>query len=360
MSSGSDAARKGTLRLLVTLLALSSVPGTPSVGQVEEESVRYEASHDSMGTVFTVVAYGRDAKFLAQVANEVFEEIDRLDAQMSNYKAESELSAINRNATREPVLVEPHLFDLISDSIRYSQETSGAFDITVGPLLKSWGFFRGEGRVPPPAELAQVMARVGYRHIRRDHDRRAIRFDVGGLELDLGGLAKGYAVDRGVNVLRSYGVGSALVSAGTSSIYALGAPPCEPSWRISLRDPYEKGKVGDVVRLRNYSLSVSGSYEKFFKLDGTTYSHIIDPRNGKPVQGMLAAAVLGPQAVETDALSTALFVLGEQGSRPYLSHHPNLAVLFYQAASAAHSFKRVHLRSATFTPPPKSVAEFVK
>ena len=257
------------MRFLFRTLLLSFLLSASLRGAWGEESlVRFEASHDAMGTQFTIVAYGADARFLAQVANEAFEEIDSLDAQMSNYKPESELSRINRDAAHEAVLVEPRLFQLIADSIRGSEETGGAFDITVGPLMKAWGFFRGQGRVPTAQELSRVMKRVGYHHVQLDPEKRTIRFDVAGLELDLGGVAKGYAVDRAVDILRANGVTIALVSSGTSSIYALGAPPGERAWRVTLRDPFHADKAGDVAYLKNYSFSASGNYEKFFTLGG--------------------------------------------------------------------------------------------
>jgi thiamine biosynthesis lipoprotein len=321
------------------------------------QSIRYEASHDAMGTEFTVVAYGSDAKYLGEVANEIFAEIDRLDAQMSNYKAESEISTLNRAAARRPVIVEPALFGLLQDSLRYSRETNGAFDITVGPLMQAWGFFRGQGRSPSRAELAAALDCVGYGHVHLDAGRREVRFDRQGVELDLGGIAKGYAVDRAVEILRENGVTAALVSSGTSTLYALGAPPEERGWRVNVRDPFKAGKVADVVWLKNYSLSASGSYEKFFTLRGKTYAHIMDPRTGRPVENMLATAVLAPSATQSDALSTAFFVLGPQGSRQYLAAHPDLAVLFYQPGLSTRTFRRVILRSTSFDLPAGSLAE---
>ena len=211
---------------LVTALSVATAVG----GQGAENTVRYEASHESMGTVFTVAVYGRERTFLSEVVEEVFEEVDRLDEQMSNYKPESELSTINRTAASRPVVVEPGLFHLLEISVRRSEETDGAFDITVGPLMKSWGFFRGRGRLPTRAEIGQVLKRVGYQHLKLDAERRTIRFDEGGVEIDLGGIAKGYAVDRAVEILRSNGITSALVSSGMSSIYALGSPPGAHGW----------------------------------------------------------------------------------------------------------------------------------
>ncbi len=201
----------------------------PCARNVSNELKRYEASHTSMGTEFTVVAYGQDARLLAETVEEVFQEIDRIDEQMSNYKPGSELSLINREAASRAVRVEPSLFALIQKSLQYSEDTGGAFDITVGPLMKTWGFFRGEGRVPSPVpspqELHAVLAHVGYQHVKLDPANRTIHFDVPGIELDLDGIAKGHTVDRAVSILRENGVTVTLVSSGMSSIYALGAPP---------------------------------------------------------------------------------------------------------------------------------------
>jgi thiamine biosynthesis lipoprotein len=335
------------------LLALSPARGPGRAPEV----VRYEASHDTMGTTFIVVAYGADAGHLAAIANEVFNEFDAIDAQMSHYRPESELSAINRHAAVRGVIVEPGLFRLLRESLRYSQETEGAFDITVGPLMKAWGFFRGQGRGPSDRELAEARLHVGFRHVRLDEESRTIRFAVEGLGLDLGGIGKGYAVDRAVEILKSYGVENAMVSSGTSSLYALGAPPGERAWRVSLRDPFDSEKVADVVWLRDFALSMSGSYEKFFTLEGRTYSHIFDPRTGRPVEGMLATTVLAPRATEADALSTAFYVLGPEGTRRVLAAHANLVSISYLPFGEQKRHRRVMLRSDSFTPANHVVVE---
>jgi FAD:protein FMN transferase len=322
--------------------------------------VRYEDSHPAMGTVFTVAAYGTDSEYLSEVVREVFEEIDRLDAQMSNYKPESELSDINREAAERGIVVEPHLWGLIRDSLRLSEETDGAFDITVGPLLRAWGFFRGQGRLPSDAELASVLKCVGYRHVKLDPVRREIRFDTPGVELDLGAIAKGYALDRAAEILRANGVSRALISSGTSSLYALGSPPGEPGWKVSIRNPYDSRKAADVVLLKNYSLSVSGNYEKFFKLHGKIYSHIFNPKTGRPVANMLSTAVLASLGETSDALSTSFYVLGVERGRPLLERRSNLTVIFYLPGISEGEFKRVVLRSASYDLPPDASADIEK
>ena len=315
---------------------------------------RYQASHRSMGTEFTVAAYGRDSKFLAETAEQVFEEIDRIDEQMSNYKPESELSQINREAASHPVLVDPSLFALIQRSLDFSRETHGAFDITVGPLMKAWGFFRGQGRVPGAAELHEVLKHVGYQHVKLDPAQRTVSFDVPGVELDLGGIAKGYAVERAVEILREDGVTSALVTGGDSSIYALGAPPGEQGWRITLRDPYDATKPADTIYLKNFAMSTSGNYNKFFKLGGKMYSHIMNPHTGMPVEQMLSTTVFVAGPTDSDALSK-LYVLGVDGSRKYLAQHANIQALFFVPTGDGQSFNRVLLRSTSFHLPPDAV-----
>jgi thiamine biosynthesis lipoprotein len=310
-----------------------------------------------MGTVFTVAVYGRDRSFLAEVVEQVFEEVDRLDKQMSNYKSDSELSAINREAAGHPVVVEPGLFHLLEISAHRSEETDGAFDITVGPLMKSWGFFRGRGRLPTGAEITQVLKRVGYQHVKLDVQHRTIRFDEPGIDLDLGGIAKGYAVDRAVDILRSNGITSALVSSGTSSIYALGSPPGVRGWKITVRDPYDARKPADVIHLQNYSVSISGSYEKFFKIGEKDYCHIMDPHTGWPVQGVLSTVVLATTGTDTDGRSAGCFVMGVERTRKYLAVHPNLAVIFYLPTEAPARYKRIPVRSDSYSLPTDSIVE---
>src|SRR5262249_53477019 len=156
-----------------------------------------------------------------------------------------------------------------------------------------------------------------------------IFFDKAGVELDLGGIAKGYAVDRAVAVLKRSGVGSALVSAGGSTIYALGAPPGKTAWEVEGQDPTDHNKIATTVRLKDRALSVSGSYEKFFELDGVRYSHVMDPRTGRPVQGVLSVAVITDDGTSGDALDNVFYVLGVERSRARLNRFSASEVIFF-------------------------------
>jgi FAD:protein FMN transferase len=283
-----------------------------------------------MACTYTIVAYGADAQILRQATRAAFDEVDRIDRLMSHYKPASPLSRLNREAAQHPVATDPELYDFLAECLRYSRVSEGAFDITVGALMKAWGFFRGEGRLPTAAELAAARARTGYQHLILKPADRTVAFAQPGLELDLGGIAKGYAVDRAVSALKQHGIRAALVSAGGSTIYGLGAPPeTAQGWAVQLQDPLDARKIALTVHLKDRALSVSGSYEKFFELNGTRYSHIFDPRTGRPVADMLSVAVLTGTGTVGDALDNVFYVQGLTWSRAYLKQLPGTEIFFF-------------------------------
>jgi thiamine biosynthesis lipoprotein len=294
---------------------------------------RYEATRLSMACLYAIDAYGPDADALPRILDEAFDEVDRIDRLMSHYKADSPLSRVNREAARAPVTVDPELFAFITDAMRYYRDSGGAFDITVGPLMKAWGFFGGEGRMPSDEELGTAQRHVGGTHVRLNPALRTIAFEEPGVELDLGGIAKGYAVDRVVRLLQQRPIAAALISAGGSTIYGLGAPPGREGWDVALQDPIDREKTALTIRLHNRALSVAGSSEKYFEADGVRYSHIMDPRTGRPVQGILSVAVLADTGTAGDALDDALFVLGPKNSQTYLHQLPQTEAWFFLPAS---------------------------
>jgi thiamine biosynthesis lipoprotein len=293
------------------------------------ELTHVERSRMSMACLYSIDAYGADAHRLPQLVEEALDEVDRIDRLMSHYKAESPLSEINREAGRHPVVVDSELFEFIRDALRYGRESDGAFDITIGPVMKAWGFFRGDGHLPSADDLRQARAQVGWQHVILDRRRRTIRFDRDGVELDLGGIAKGYAVDRVVALLRHGNVSAALVSAGGSTVYGIGAPPEHDAWQVTLQDPIKSTGSSQRLALKDRALSIAGTSEKFFEAGGVRYSHIMDPRLGRPVQGMLSVAVLTGSATAGDALDDALFVMGPEKSRALIKRLRATEVLFF-------------------------------
>lgn len=289
-------------------------------------ALRLEANADAMGTAFSVVLYGPDRNRLEAAAADALAEARRLDALLSNYKPESEWSRVNREAADHPVPVSDELFDLLTACMNYSDKSEGAFDISVGPLMKVWGFYKGSGRLPAEPAVREAMAAVGYRNIVLDRTKRTVFFARAGVNLDPGGVGKGYAVDRMAAVLRKAGIGSALISGGGSSIYCLGAPPDEPGWKIAIQDPGREAGKSDEVVLRDESVSTSGSYEKFFTAEGKTWSHIMDPRTGYPARGAVSVSVVAPLTLDSEVWAKPYYVLGRDWTA---SHKPANFRVFY-------------------------------
>lgn len=290
----------------VLLFALLWLPGLQGA-----EAQRYETSATIMGSEFRVALYGTERNKLAAVAGLALEEARKADRLLSDYLENSELSRVNREAGSGSVVVSAEFFDVLGRCLDYSRLSEGAFDPTVGRLMKTWGFYKGKGALPNRFSIWWALRSVGYQHLSLDAGKRTVSFGVG-LLLDPGGFGKGYAVERMVDLLRAQGVDSAMVSAGASTLYGIGAPPDEPQgWRADIRDPKDRDRAVETVFLRDESLSTSGSYEKFFTVDGIVYSHIMDPRTGMPAKGTLAVSVLAPSAFDTEVWSTALFVNGK-------------------------------------------------
>jgi thiamine biosynthesis lipoprotein len=270
-----------------------------------------------MGSTYSIAVYGEDQAVLENAVGLAFDEARRLDEMLSNYKPGSEWSQVNRLAAEHPVKTTPELFDLLSACVAYSRASDGAFDITVGPLMRVWGFYKGTGHMPRKTEIENARAITGWRTMELDSISRTVRFRKKGIEMDPGGIGKGYAVDRMVDVLRRNGIHTGLVSASGSSIFAMGAPPGEDGWHIEIKDPRDRSKSVEEVVLKDESMSTSGSYEKFFQADGRIYSHIMDPRTGYPAKGMLSVSVITPLTIDSEAWTKPYFINGLEWARTH-------------------------------------------
>jgi len=293
---------------------------------VPAELLRLESSVEAMGSTYSVVLYGPDRAQLETAAELAFAEARRLDEELSNYKPESPWSQVNRYASERPVPVPAELFDLLSACLNYSRQSEGAFDITVGPLMRVWGFYKGSGHLPKPGEVKASLEHVGYRNILLDPKTQTVRFAKSGVEMDPGGIGKGFAVDRMADVLKKAGITIGLVSGSGSSIYAIGAPPGEKGWTISIRDPHDETKTVQDIVLKDESLSTSGSYEKFFEADGRVYAHIMDPRTGFPARGMLSVSIITPRTIDSEAWCKPFFINGRAWAA---QHKPEKARAYF-------------------------------
>lgn len=273
----------------------------------------------AMASRFELLLEGEDEVWLRAAGEAALSEIQRLDAQLSIYQPTSEMSRINARAGYEAVPVEPRLFALLQAAKRIYDISGGAFDVTVAPLMKAWGFFRGEGSMPSPEVLAAAREITGMHLVHLDESTRTVRFARPGVSIDLGAIGKGFAVDEAIAVLRESGVRNAFLHGGTSTSFGMGHSPDGEAWYVSI-DPPVFGDPGSsepsepvaIAELRDASLSVSAIWGKAFEHEGEVCGHILDPRKGRPVEGAALTAVVSASATEADALSTALLVQGRQ------------------------------------------------
>ena len=285
----------------------------------------------AMATRFELVLHGDDPIALRAAGEEALDEIDRLENQLSLYRPGSEIAQLNARAARESVRVTPTLFALLHHAQQLHAETEGAFDITIAPLVRCWDFMGGTGKMPTPAEVVEAHARIGMQHVQLDAPNCAVRFAREGVMLDLGAIGKGYAVGQAVEFLRETEITSALVHGGTSTVYAIGYPPDRESWKVAIETPPGVTVAPDLwpgaLSLRDEAMSVSAVWGKFFEADGRRLGHVIDPRTGQPVNRALLSVVVLPSATETDALSTALLVLGTEGHDSISGLRPGMKTL---------------------------------
>ena len=259
-----------------------------------------------MGTEVRVLLWDDDPAEAERLIEEVFEETARIDELMSTYIENSRISDINRRAADEPVVAGDELFTLIRRSLDISVLTLGAFDITYDSVGQHYDFHKHQR--PSDATVAEERQFIDYHLVQLDQAAGTVRFLRKGVRINLGGIAKGYVVERGVDILRAQGVEHAIVTAGGDS-RLLGDRRGQP-WLVGIRDPRKEGKVAISLPLQDEAISTSGDYERFFEENGVRYHHIIQPKTGMPATGVHSATVIGPDAVLTDALSTSVFVMG--------------------------------------------------
>ncbi len=293
-----------------------------------EELTLVRVSRRAMATRFEV-ALPLGTPFAVEAAEDALDLIDDLEAQLTVYRDDSEVSRLNAAAVEGPVAVEPRLFELLVRAAHITRETAGAFDAATGAVVKAWGFFRRDGRVPSPAERADSLARSGTRHVAFDPDAKTVKFRRRGLEFNLGGIGKGYALDRAAELLRDkWGVRSALLHGGGSSVYAIGTPPGDPrGWPVSLRHPWDDPATLGTVRLTDQGLGTSAATFQFFEYNGKKLGHLLDPRLGWPATGTASASAVAPTAADADAYSTAFFVLGQEASAAFCRSRPHLTAI---------------------------------
>lgn len=318
--------RRSLTRLCAVILLL-----TGAFARAQQTEQVFHLTHAAMGTEFTLDLYAKDQATAEHAGELAFDEIDRLEALLSNYRSDSELSRVAREAARGPVVTDPETFGFLERSVYWSRRSNGAFDITVGPLLRAWGFFFHHGAAPTEAELNAVRGKIGWQFLQLDASQRSVAFaSHRQLELDPGSIGKGFAVDAVVRLLRENGVKAALISAGRSTVYGLGMPPGTAGWSVKVPDAAHPGRIASTVVLRDTSLSTGACTEKFFVQNGHRYCHIFDPRTMRPVEGVLQSTVIDPSATDSDALSTVAFVMKPSESRAIFEESARRRMLVFR------------------------------
>jgi thiamine biosynthesis lipoprotein len=292
---------------------------------------RFEFSQPHMGTWFKIIVYAPDAAAASRASDAAFQRIAGLDDTMTDYNPRSELMSLCQQAGGRPVPLSEDLFQVLAASQALSERTHGAFDITVGPVVRLWRRARRQHELPLPDELARARELVGQAKLRLDPRARTAQLLQQGMLLDLGGIAKGYAADQALVVLSKHGVTSALVTAG-GDIAVSAPPPGQQAWRIGIA-PLESPEKPPTrfLLLQHAAVSTSGDAEQHVEIGGKRYSHIVDPRTGVGVVGQSSVTIVAPNATTSDALATAVSVLGPECGLELVRSTPGTAVFIMQA-----------------------------
>ena len=304
---------------IVAALALAAGPAP--------RSVTYPGR--TMGTYVNVTLVTADSSAAAPLAAQALGVFRRVDSLMSNWTTTSEVARLNREAAAGPVIVHPEVAPVLEFALELYPLSDGTFDITVEPLVRAWGFLGGRPHVPSDSAAAEAFRRVGAGQVHFDTATRTLRFDNPGVRIDLGGIAKGWAVDVAAETLRAHGVQDALVDL-TGNMVAMGHPANAPAWRIGVRDPRDRVPYFARVTLSGEAISTSGKYEQFVAADGRTYGHIMDPRTGRPAEGLVSVTLVSKSAFTCDAWDTPLFVLGAARAKELAVAHPEFDAILVE------------------------------
>lgn len=313
---------------LITIHALSTVEAAAVESQPLPVVV---VRHIAMATDFELIIYGNhpedDPEALREYGRDAFVAVDKLEDEISTWRSGSVASRINREAASHPVKLSTDMLRLLQESEKYYHKTGGVFDITIGPLLELWGFNRKEGRLPSEEALQETLQSVGFKHIQLNAEESTVYFTRPGVRVDFGGIGKGMALDRVAAILENQGIKSARLNGGSSTIIGLGSPPGKPGWTVDIDSPYNIGNSEPVARVTicDEAMSTSSGSERYIEIDGKRYGHILDPRTGWPTSsGVISATAIVPTGIESDVLSTAFFVMGEEAVRAYCNIHRNV------------------------------------
>jgi thiamine biosynthesis lipoprotein len=320
--------------MLILLYALALGAGGAAAGEApkgEEKLSRFEASEIHMGVDFTIVLYAVDQAAADGAFKAAFARIKQLDGVMSDYDLQSELSRLCDAApTKQPVPLSDDFYRVLEASLVWSRASGGAFDVTVGPVVRLWRRARRQQQLPSAERLKEALASVGYQHLRLDAAKKTAELLRPGMRLDLGGIGQGFAVDEALKTLRELGIGRALVN-GSGDIGAGDPPPGEEGWKVGIAPLEPGGKPSRVLLLANRAVSTSGDAFQFVEVGGVRYSHIVDPKTGLGLTDHSSVSVLAPDCTTADALASAVSVLGPEKGLALVERTAGAAALILRA-----------------------------
>ncbi len=312
--------------VVAVLVAVNAID--PSRARSDETLMRFEFSEPHMGTTFRLVFYAPNEPVAKEAARQAFARIAELSLIFSDFIDDSELMRLCKKPG-EWVKVSDDLFAILGRAKKLSEKTDGAFDITVGPVVKLWRRSRRTLELPPADALKKALALVGYRNVELDPATNSVRLNVAGMSLDLGGIAKGYAAQAAQSVLSGFGFSSALVAAG-GDIVVTGPPPGADGWKIALDAPVKDDAGPTMLLLKNATVSTSGDANQFVTIDGKRYSHIVDPKTGMGLVGRRAVTVVSFKG-HADGYASALNVMGIEKGMKLIEADEKLAARFVEA-----------------------------
>ena len=305
---------------------------------------RVTGTDAAMGTHISLAAYtspSADEAAVRKAFDACVSEIRRIESLMTTWRPDAELSRVNAAAGKAPVSVSPETFDIVKESVHASEISEGAFDITFESLHGLWKFDQDLDPHPPTdAQIRAKLPLVGYRHIHLDETAHTIYLDQAGTKISLGGIAKGYAVDRAAKVLRDSGLTSFYVQAG-GDLYAAGTKPDGSAWSAGIRDPRgPEGRYFAVIALRDHAFSTAGDYERSYVIDGKRYHHIIDPKTGRPATASRSVTIYAPTALLADEIDDAVFILGPEKGLKLVESLDGVGAVIVDAKNNVHVSKR--------------------
>ncbi len=284
-----------------------------------------------MGTIARILAVDADEARASEAVEAAFAEIRRIDALMTDYDPQSPLSKLNQTAFKDPVIVDSDIFTVLAAAKRFSEQSEGAFDVTIGPVTHLWRKAKANQTKPNETELTRAKSLVGHENLLLDFDKRTVKFAKPGMLLDLGGIAKGYAIDKAVEILEAAGLSGGMVDIG-GDIRCFGTPQNKSAhWLIGLQDPVKQADILMVLKTDDRAVATSGDYQRFVIIDGQKHSHIMNPQTADSAQTLSSVTIIAQTAMTADALATAVTVLGPEKGMDLIEIIPDVETFIIPA-----------------------------